>query len=139
MKQKLLKHFGFNDLLLIGALLVALALVWNTVSAMQRNYYLQQKFDKLQAEVDLLEVENQNLGYNINYLKTDSYLELAAREKFSKAASGETLVYLPNTKAAAQVQAGEVQKQTPDNKSTGWQGNLVDWWLFLQGREHKDG
>ena len=61
MKNGISKYVSFNDLLLVGALLVALALAWNTVTAMQRNYRLQQKYDQLETEVDLQNLENQNL------------------------------------------------------------------------------
>lgn len=135
MQQKIKKYLGVNDLLLLAALLVAAALIWNTVQAMQRNYHLQQKYSQLQAEVELLELENQNMRYNIAYLKTDAYLELAAREKFDKAAAGESMVHLPNTKAEATPTAAKRQVPTAKEKQTGWQANINDWWQFLQGRK----
>jgi cell division protein FtsB len=135
MQKQFSKHFSFNDLLLVGALLIALGLAWNTVGAMQRNYRLQQKHDQIKAEVELYELQNQNLKYNIAYLKTDDYLELAARDKFNKALPGETLVYLPSSGAAPQapVAKSTVQKKVAEPK--GWRGNLQSWWRFLQGEE----
>lgn len=135
MQQKIKRYFSFNDALLVGALLVALALVWNTVSAMQRNYHLQQKYDKLNAEVELLKIKNQNLKYTINYRKTNDYLELAARDKLNKATSGETLVFLPgDNKTAALVAKNTVKSQAP--VPTGLKANLTAWWNFLQGKHH---
>lgn len=133
MPSTLQKYFGFNDLLLIGALLIALGLGWNTVSAMQRNYRLQQKYDQLKAEVELQEIQNENLKYNIEYLKTEDYLELAARDKFSKALPGETMVYLPTQAEAHQA---PVAKSTVTKKkvaSTGWKANINSWWQFIKG------
>ena len=129
------KYFSFNDFLLLGALLIALGLAWNTVTAMQRNYRLQQKYDQLQAEVDLDQIENQNLKYNIAYLNTDDYKELAARDKFNKALPGETMVYLPSNSAAttAPVAKNTVQIQRPESK--GWRANVQAWWKFLQGKQ----
>lgn len=129
------KYFKFNDFLLLSALLIALGLGWNTITAMQKNYRLQQKYDRLKAEVELNELENQNLKYNIAYLKTDDYLELAARDKFSKALPGETLVYLPGSGSAKQapVAKSTVKKTKPVSK--GWRGNLQSWIKFLQGKE----
>ncbi len=136
MIHRLQKYFGFNELLLLGVVLVGSALVWNTVTAMQRNYRLQQRFANLESEVELLDLENQNLKYNIMYLRTDSYLELAARDKFNKAAAGETMVYLPNTNAAAKADVkADPAQQTAEKAEGGWQGNLNSWWQFLQGRE----
>jgi cell division protein FtsB len=137
MQKQFHKYFSFNDLLLVGALLVALGLAWNTVSAMQRNYRLQQKHDQIQAEVELYELQNQNLKYNIAYLKTDDYLELAARDKFNKALPGEAMVYLPNNGAATQapVAKSTVQKKVVTPK--GWRANVQSWWKFLQGKDTK--
>jgi cell division protein FtsB len=138
MQTSFKKYVSFDDLLLLGALLIALGLAWNTVTAMQRNYRLQQKYNKLAAEVELYELENQNLKYNIAYLKTDDYLELAAREKFNKAISGETMVYLPSSGTAPQA---KVAKNTVTPRApipTGWQSNLNAWLKFLQGKNAPD-
>lgn len=135
MLNKIKKHFGFNDLLLVGALLIALGLGWNTVTAMQRNYRLQQKYDQLKAEVELAELQNQNLKYQIQYLKTDDYQELAAREKFNKALPGETLVYLPGNSEATRAPTvkNAIKQQEPESK--GWRSNVQAWWKFLQGKD----
>ncbi len=129
------KYVSFNDVLLLGALLVALGLGWNTISAMQRNYRLQQKYDQLKAQVELQKLQNENLKYNIAYLKTDDYLELAARDKFSKALPGETMVYLPTqaTATRAPVAKSTVTKKAVEQK--GWRANVRSWWQFLQGRD----
>lgn len=135
MIDRFTKYFSFNDLLLVGALLIALGLGWNTVGAMQRNYRLEQKYDQLKTEVELAELQNQNLKYNIAYLKTDDYLELAAREKFNKALPGETMVYLPSsgTDTKAPVAKSTVTKK--ESAPTGWRGNLQAWWKFFQGKD----
>jgi cell division protein FtsB len=135
MKHGIAKYFSFNDLLLLGALLIALGLAWNTITAMQRNYRLQQKYDQLQTEVELHELENENLKYTIAYLKTNDYLELAAREKFNKAAPGETLIFLPNngTEQQAPVAKSEAVAKAPTSK--GWRANVQAWWRFVQGKD----
>ena len=135
MSGKLYKYFSFNDLMLVGALLVALGLGWNTISAMQRNYRLQQKYDQLKTEVELLELQNQNLTYNIAYLKTDGYLELAAREKFNKSLPGENLVYLPSSGTTAQAPVAKSTATKKQPAPTGWKGNLQAWWKFFKGEQ----
>ena len=135
MQLQLKKIFGFNDLLLIGALLVAMVLGWNTVTAMQKNYRLQQKYDALKAEVELNELQNQNLKYTIAYLKTEDYQELAAREKFNKAFSGENMVYLPGNGVATQAPVVKATASAAKLKSTGWKANIQAWWHFLQGKQ----
>ena len=134
MTNNLRKYLSFDDVLLLGALLIALGLAWNTVTAMQRNYRLQQKYNQLYAEVELYELENQNLKYNIEYLKTDDYLELAAREKFNKAIEGETMVYLP--KSGNTQQSPVVKNAVKEEKAVkqDWRVNLRAWWNFLLAR-----
>lgn len=128
------KYLRTNDLVLLLALVLAIALVWNTIVAMQKNYRLQQKYDRLSAEVELLELENQNLRYEIEYRKTDAYLELEARDKFSKAAPGEKLVYLPNNgKDERSKVAKDTENKAERVKRTGIMGNLEAWWLFITG------
>ncbi len=131
---KITKYFSYNDLILVGALLIALGLAWNTVGVMQKNYYLQQKYNQLSAEVDLQKIVNQNLKYNINYLKTDEYLEVAARDKFNKAAPGETMVYLPKKGETEQAVIAKNEVKPAKKQATGWQANVSDWWQFFQGK-----
>ena len=133
---RLKKYFSFNDMLLLGTLVLALGLGWNTITAMQRNYRLQQKYNLLQAEVELEELQNENLKYNIAYLNTNDYLEIAARDKFNKALPGETMVYLPSTstsKRAAVAKKTVLQKQA---KETGWRANVQAWWSFFRVDKH---
>ena len=128
------KYVHSNDLVLLLALVVAGALMWNTVVAMQKNYRLQQKYNRLTAEVELQEIENQNLKYQIAYLKSDGFLELAARDKFNKAAPGETLVYLPGSgeEQRSVVAVSKAPKQP--ERQTGWRANLQSWRQFLTGQ-----
>jgi cell division protein FtsB len=135
MPTNIRKYFTFNDLLLVGALLIALGLAWNTVGAMQRNYRLQQKYDQTKAEVGLFELQNENLKYTIEYLKTDSYLELAAREKFNKSLPGESMVYLPSNSAATQAPVAKSTVQQKKVEPKGWRANVQSWWRFLQGSQ----
>ena len=138
MYSRISKIFNITDVLLIGALLVAIALGWNTVSAMQQNYRLQQKYNQLETEVSLAEIENQNIKYKIAYLKTDDYLELAAREKFNKVIPGEAMVYLPGSGSAqkAAVAKSTVAPTSPQPK--GWKANLASWVRFVQGKNALD-
>ncbi len=133
-KQLFHKYINKGDFILIGALVVAFTLGWNTITAMQRNYRLQQKYSRLQAEVELQEITNQNLKYQIEYLKTDAYLELAARDKFNKSLPGETLVYLPGS-GEAERQAVATQKEVKKIEiKKGWRGNIETWWRFVRGK-----
>jgi cell division protein FtsB len=129
------KYLNSNDLVLLLALVIAGALVWNTVVAMQKNYRLQQKYNRLQAEVELQEIENQNLKYQIAYLKTDEFLDLAARDKFNKASPGEKLVYLPGSGESRRQAVATPKNDKKEVRRSGWRGNLDSWLDFLSGKQ----
>ena len=133
--NRIQKYFSYNDILLLGALILALGLGWNTVGAMQRNYRLQQKHDLLKAEVELEELRNENFKYNIAYLKTNAYLELAARDKFNKALPGETMVYLPSNSTAKRAPVAKNTTLKKQDEPTGWRANVRSWWDFLSGKD----
>lgn len=95
MHEHLTKLFNNKTVSFALFLVLAASLTWNTVKVIQRNFDLQQQVNELTSQIELLKLQNQNAKYEIEYFKTDTFLELAAREKFQKAAPGETVVNLP--------------------------------------------
>ena len=79
----------------VGVLLVVW-LGYNTTKVILRNYELTQKIEDLENEIAVLQLENQNLEFQIGYFQTDAYLELEARDKLTKVADGEKLLVLPD-------------------------------------------
>lgn len=95
---------SLQDVRVLGLIIFAglvLLVSWSIVQAIQTNYELQKKISKLQQETAVAELENNNLKLKNQYYQTDSFLELAARRQFGKAAPGETLVLVPKTVALA--------------------------------------
>lgn len=119
-----------NGALALG-LLIALSWSWGTVSTLQKNFQLQQEVDSMQQEVELADLQNQNLKFQQNYLRSNEFLELTAREKLGKAAKGEKLVILPDSSGmkdqatVAKTPARAVKE--PDNFS--------QWMQFFFGRK----
>lgn len=127
--------FTLNTLLYVVALLIALSLSWNTARVIERNYALEQEVDSLEEEIAILDLENQNLKFNIEYYKTDDFLEIAAKEKFNKRASGERVAVFEKdefepTNTALTYQPDEEPEQAPD-----YQENFNAWWDFLFNSE----
>lgn len=114
---------------IVGSLLV----VWfgyNTTLSILRNYELAQKIDDLENEIAILELENQNLKFQIGYYKTDAFLELEARDKLSKVAAGEKLLILPENRYDA---IAEAPDNTIQDKTSQISENLSAWTNFLFG------
>ena len=136
MRRKNLEEiFTLNTLLYAVALVIALSLSWNTIKVIERNYSLEQEVDSLEEEVAILQLENQNLKFNIEYFKTDDYLEVAAKEEFNKRAPGEHVAVFEKdefqptqTSLTQQATTRQGDEQAPD-----YQENFNAWWDFLFG------
>jgi len=137
MKNYLKNIFSLNQLVFVLGLVVALSLIWNTSKVVQRNYNLQKQVDTLNDQIAILQLENEQLGYDIEYYKTPEYLELAAREKFNKKAPGEHVVALRENaiSPSANDNSSETTQKTTKTPKPQYQENLEEWLYFLFGRE----
>ena len=106
--------------------------MFNTIKVVQRNYELQQQVDTLADEVALIEVQNQNLKYNIEYYKTDSYLETEAKRRLNLADQGESVILLPKDGDAEPEELQQTFTE-PDDPKPLYQQNFENWMTFLFG------
>ena len=113
-------------------LVVAASLIFNTYKVIERNYELQQQVDELAAEVGLIEVQNQNLKYNIEYYQTDAYLEVEAKQRFNLAEKGERVVLLPKD---GDLEREELQTTVSQQVAAQpeYERNFDKWMAFLFG------
>lgn len=75
--------------------IIALLVTWSSVKVVETNYGLQKQMSAMQQENEVRQLANNNLKLQNEYYKTDTYLELAARRHFNKAAPGEKLLIIP--------------------------------------------
>ena len=125
---------SLTDLRVVGQVFFAVIVIlisWSGVKAIQANYELQKKIVRLEQEVEISKLENDNIKLENKYLETNEFLELAARRQFGKAAPGETLYIVPKKVALAQVTppADEVAKAS--SKKPQYQQNLEAWSSFF--------
>jgi len=120
--------FETNQIVRIVGIVLAMSLIWQTVKVVQRNYSLQQQVDRLRDEVAILELQNQRLKFDIDYFKTDEYLELAARQEFDKRAPGERVLALSQEDAVDQP-LPEDRANSPTKSK--YQQNFEQWLYFL--------
>ena len=130
-KNNLKEFFSLNNLMYLLAVILAFVIVWQTAIVILDNYALQQEVDDLQEEVAVLELENQRLSFNIEYYKTDAYLDLAARENFNLKSPGERVVYVPRSETTDQEATDETDEQTDIDSAS----NVDQWLYFLFGIE----
>lgn len=126
---------SLSDLRVVGQVffaIIVLLISWSGVKAIQANYELQKKIVRLQQEVEISQLENENLKLENKYLETNEFLELAARRQFGRAAPGETLYIVPKRVALAHVTPVSTDTATKaKNKKPSYQENLEAWSGFF--------
>ena len=140
--KQILKHPKaelFSDTRFLGLIafgVIALLVTWSGIKSIQTNYELQKQISGLMQQTDVKKLENGNLKLRNEYLKTDEYLELAARQKFGKAAPGEKVYIVPKDVALANsidIPKPEDPKQQAEEDKPTYQKNLEAWYDFFFG------
>lgn len=119
--------FTIDNLIMVCALIVAAAWIWGSISAMERNYKLQLQLEIKNREKIISEIKYKTLKYENQYLKSDEYQELAARENLGLVNPGEHVLILskyPENK----------EKRLVDQKKD---SNFVQWMNFIFGGSAK--
>lgn len=116
----------------IVAIIGILVLFWfsfNTVKITLRNYELAQQIDNLEEEIAVLELENQNFKFQINYYQTDAYLDLEARDKLNVVSPGERLLILPDDR----YDGVSVSTESEASDESQVKQNFDEWMNFFFG------
>ncbi len=74
---------------------IVLLISWSGVKTIQTNYGLQKQITALAQQNGLQKLQNDNLALQNQYLNSNQYLELAARQDFGLAAPGEKEIVVP--------------------------------------------
>ena len=116
---------------------LAFSISWSTARVIQKNYGIQKEISALSQENEIRELENQKLKYQINYYKSDAYLEVEARRKFNKATAGENLLVFPRPSNDGSEQNEDLSelteraKKNEQSESGSWMDNMRAWRDFL--------
>jgi cell division protein FtsB len=126
-------YFNLNNTILLVAVLLAISWMWGTMEALQKNFMLQQRVNQMANEVELLDLEAQTSAFQQRYLRSNEYLELAAREHLGKVAPGEKVLVLPeSTVNDTQYREANVPHVTPVVPS-----NFHQWMMFFFGEKSR--
>ena len=126
-----LKHWLSQErLIFLVAAGFCLVWTWGAISAMSRNWELEQRLVARRRELTLLQLEIESLELENQYYASEEYQELAARAKQNRVGDGETLIYLPNNSDFAKhkhdgIVVEEVAEEEPSN--------FEQWLSFLFG------
>ena len=111
---------------------IAMCLIWTwgAISAMTRNWDLEQRLVAKRQERTLLQLEIESLELENRYYASAEYQELAARAKQNKILDGETLIYLPdNSDIAKHKHDGAIVQEPVEEEPN----NFEQWLSFLFG------
>ena len=109
----------------------SILLGWNTYQVILNNYKFQQTVDEFNDEIAVLELENQKIKYDIEYYKTDSYLEQRARESLNLRAKGEEAIAVPRRDPEDLTTAKKQPKLSILKQSS---SNFKEWVDLFTGR-----
>ncbi|HUS25964.1 MAG TPA: septum formation initiator family protein [Nevskiaceae bacterium] len=125
--------------LLVFAIIV-LMISWSGVKTIDTNYKLQKQISKLEQENQVQQLTNKNLQLQNQYLNTNQYLELAARQSFGLAAPGETELIVPQEIALAHTvelpNAEQALAAKTKAKQPLYQRNFQAWMDFFLHRQN---
>jgi cell division protein FtsL len=127
-KRFLKRKFRREHILFAALLIVMVYIGASTLNVIAQNYQLQQRIDELRARNQVLELENQQLRYQITYYKTEAFVEKEARDKLGLQAPGETVVIFPDkVPDSAEAAESETEATLPETVMD----NFQRWMYFL--------
>lgn len=117
------------------ALFLELALLaffsFNLGKEMLKKNALEKEVLSLQEELSQLDKDKSELSELLNYVQTDAFAELEAREKLNLAKAGENLIVIPSADGGTQAVAGQKEENAASGNSAGKKNNLVRWWQYF--------
>ncbi len=113
------------------AVSMCLIWTWGAISAMSRNWALEQRLTSRRQELALLQLEIDALELENKYYASEEYQELAARAKQNKIGEGETLIYLPENSDYAKSKHTEIV--TTEEETAEEPSNFEQWFSFIFG------
>lgn len=136
-KTNLLPYFVSNarDVRFVGMIafgVLVLLTSWSGVRIIEVNYELQKEIAALAAKNEVRKLENQNIKLKNQYLQTDTYLELAARQQLGRGGKDETLILVPKEIALANAPNISKTSTTEEEVDTapGYLKNIRAWRNF---------
>ncbi len=138
--QKIRQLSDIRNIGLVVFALIAVAITWSGIKTVQNNYELQKKISTLKQENSVLALQNANKTLKNQYLQTDQFLELSARQNFGLAAPGEKVLLVPKATALKYIDKDLVDSKKHINENvvdhrSSFVRNVESWRDFLLGRK----
>jgi cell division protein FtsB len=118
---------------------IVLAIAWSSARTVQNNYQLQKQAAALKQQNQVMSLQNGNAYLQNQFYRTNTYLELSARQNLGLALPGEQELVIPQPTAMKYVDpklavsAASIHSAPKDTRSK-YVRNLESWRDFLLGR-----
>ena len=116
---------------------IVLLVTWSGIKSVQTNYGLQKQISALRQQIAVAKLQDNNLALQNNYLNSNQYLDVAARQNFALAAPGEKELIVPQRVALAYTV--NLPTNTPQITDAGhqptYQRNFESWVNFFLHRQ----
>lgn len=118
---------------------IVLAIAWSSARTVQNNYQLQKQAATLKQQNQVMSLQNGNAYLQNQFYKSNTYLELSARQNLGLALPGEQELVIPQSTAMKyvdpklSVSAASIHPAPKDTRSK-YVRNLESWRDFLLGR-----
>ena len=120
--------------------IIVLLISWSGIKTIQTNYTLQKQVSALKQQNDVQQLEDNNLQLQNDYLNSNQYLELTARQNLGLAAPGEKELIVPENVALAYTSDAAVPLTVPqasDHQPT-YQRHFESWVDFFLHRSNSN-
>ncbi len=125
MKKKLLTKKLSLRLITIFGLVFVIFIAMGLVREIVNRYQINQEIERVKMEIDTLERNNQELAGLVDYLNTDSFKEIQARQNLGVQKEGETAISIESMPDNANEQVVFVGE---DDKGS---SNIEKWWGYF--------
>lgn len=117
--------------LIIGFVLLALISVALTKELM-RKHQVNQEIQIVKEEIEQLERRNNELSSLVEYLDTESFKEIQARQSLNLQKEGETAVAITEAQRAPDSESEDIDKALEaDREAQKKKSNIVKWWEYF--------
>jgi Septum formation initiator len=117
---------------LIFAVIIIL-LTWSGIRSVETNYKLLRQINEIKQQNQLQQLENSNIDLGNQYLSSNQYLDISARQNLGLALSGEQELLVPKSVALSYV-VKSPYKQSDKSVTTNNPGNYQSWIDFFLHR-----
>ena len=123
-----------RNIVFFSFLVLALVITWATVNQIDRNHELEKEVIKEKALVAVLQEQIKNQTIENEFLKTDYFVELAARDQLGWIKQGEQQPLILSRLKINQIkEAYQAQNPMPVPVTAPPTSSLQQWWYFFRG------